>query len=272
VGKAASAQGFNILYNEITFIQKIGVGGFGEVWKGEWAGTSVAIKKILSATISEEEIQVFSTEILLMSKLRHPNIVQFLGACLEPEICLVAEFMDRGCLFDVLAREKNLTWQMKHQMCLDIAKGMFYLHTRTPPIIHRDIKSLNILVTREWKCTISDFGLTRIKDKAMLSTKCGSPAWTAPEILRGEEYNESADVFSYGIVVWEIISGLPPYQGMNPNTVVGQVAYQKPGLRPPIPYCPSQQWIELMEKCWDDNYKVRPNFGTILEVLKTISV
>jgi serine/threonine protein kinase len=83
----------------------------------------------------------------IFSKLRHPNIVPFLGACVEPEFCLITEFMERGSLFDVLAKNPDLPWYRKVSFCWDIAKGVLYLHTRNPPIIHRDIKSLNILVS-----------------------------------------------------------------------------------------------------------------------------
>jgi len=85
--------------------------------------------------------------------------------------------------------------QRKLSFCLDSAKGFLYLHTRTPPIVHRDVKSLNILITSEWKALVSDFGLTKVKEAAKLDTRCGSPAWTAPEILRGEGCTEKADVF-----------------------------------------------------------------------------
>ena len=196
---SAEREGFGIQYSELVFEKKLAAGAFGEVWKGDWVGTPVAIKKILKADIGDDDLEEFSQEMILTSKLRHPNIVQFLGACFEPELCLIAEFMDRGCLFDVLHKE-TFTWRRKLDFALDIAKGLMYLHTRAPPIIHRDVKSLNILVTKDWKCTITDFGLTRIKDKAMLSTRVGSPAWSAPEILRGENYDEKADVFRFVLV------------------------------------------------------------------------
>ena len=103
--------------------------------------------------------------------------------------------MDKGTLFDVIQNQEPMDWSRRVACCLDIAKGMMYLHSRNPPIVHRDIKSLNILVAKDWKCTITDFGLTKMKDKAMLSTRCGSPAWSAPEVLRGEQYDEKADVY-----------------------------------------------------------------------------
>ena len=128
--------------------------------------------------------------------MRHPNIVQFLGACFEPEFCLITEYMDRGSLFSVLHSDRELKWEVRLQFAIDIAKGLLYLHSRSPPIIHRDIKSLNVLVTKDWKSAISDFGLTRIKDKVMSNQNTvGSPAWCAPELLRNDPYSEKADVY-----------------------------------------------------------------------------
>lgn len=190
---------------------------------------------------------------------------------MEPEFCLVTEFMHKGSLFDVLGDQTvDLSWERKIDICMDICKGMVYLHTRTPPIIHRDIKSLNVLVTKDWKCTIADFGLTKIKDKAMLSTRCGSPAWSAPEVLRGEPYDEKADVFSFGIVLWEIISRQRPYPKINPMQLIGCVAFQKPSLRPPIPECEDSDMIDLMIRCWHDVPGVRPTFEQALAQLKQI--
>jgi len=269
VGESANREGYSICYDEIKFIKKIGVGGCGEVWKAEWTGTPVAVKKILSPDISEDDLLEFSTEILLMSKLRHPNIVPFLGACVDPEFCLITEFMHRGSLFDVLGKHKDLPWSRKVSFCWDIAKGILYLHTRKPVIVHRDIKSLNILVTKEWKCTIADFGFTKIKDKAMLSTRCGSPAWSAPEVCRGDPYNEAADVYSYGIVLWEIIAGEPPYRGMNPMQLIGLVAYKNYRPRTDLP-CPYPELIRLMTDCWQENATSRPNFSQILERLRPL--
>ena len=105
----------------------------------------------------------------------------------------------------------------------------------------------------------------------MLSTRCGSPAWYAPEVLRGEQYDEKADVYSFAIVMWEILAQQQPYKDLNPNQVIGQVAFQQPGMRPPIPHCPHPQLIELMTRLWDNNPQVRLLFPEILQTLKQIS-
>lgn len=190
---------------------------------------------------------------------------------MDPEFCLLTEFMSRGSLFDIIGDEKlDFNWSRKVSIALDVAKGLLYLHSRQPPIVHRDIKSLNVLVTKDWKATVADFGLTKIKDKAMLATRCGSPAWSAPEVLRGEPYDEKADVFSYGIVLWEILSRSRPYPTLDPMQLIGQIAFQKPSLRPPIPECDCSEMIDLMIRCWHDVPNVRPTFELIVEQLKEI--
>lgn len=126
-------------------------------------------------------------------------------------------------------------------------------------------------MSKDWRCTITDFGLTKIKDKAMLSTRCGSPAWCSPEILRGESYDEKADVYSFAIVMWEILAQQPPYAGLNPNQVIGQVAFQKPSMRPPVPACPYQGLVDLMVRLWDDDPDNRFLFPEVVQQLKLIN-
>jgi len=253
---------------EVVFQNKIGVGSFGEVWRGEWAGIDVAIKKVSNAKIGPKEVAAFREEINIMAKLRHPNILQFFGACLEPDLCLVTQFAERSSLFHAL-RDKDLTWEYAKRIIMDVARGMLYLHTRNPPVVHRDIKSLNILVTKDWRGVVADFGLTKIKEQQFLKTYCGSPAWTAPEVLRGLQYDESADVFSFGVVLWEVLSRRPPYEGMSPNIIIGKVIPPN-GMRPPIPDGSAPDYVGLMTACWDDVPSRRPTFTQIIEQLKRI--
>jgi len=149
--------------------------------------------------------------------------VPFLGACVHPEFMLVTEYMERGSLTELLGNPAiAMSGALKIKLSQDIAKGMLYLHTRHPPIVHRDVKSLNILVTKDWKAVVADFGLTKIMNRAFLNSYCGSPAWVAPEVLRGEQYDESADVYSYGIVLWEMLTRTLPYKGLDARAVIGK--------------------------------------------------
>jgi len=203
--------------SEISVGQRIGKGSFGEgkeiakksetllffsVFVGDWQGTKIALKKLPAHKLTEEFLQEFAREAQIMRSLRHPNILQFLGACTDPpDICIIMEFMPRGSLYNII-HDKSiaLAWDLIKRMAIDAAKGMAYLHTSTPKIIHRDLKSHNLLVDENWKVKVSDFGLSRIYgDTQATMTACGTPCWTAPEILRNAKYTEKADVYSFGI-------------------------------------------------------------------------
>ena len=122
-----------------------------------------------------------------------------------------------------------------------------------------------------YQAAITDFGLTKYKkEQEMLTTRCGSPAWTAPEVLRGKPYDEKADVYSYGIVLWEILANSPPYPGIDSGVVIQKVAFDPHNLfRPPIPQCPYPLLVDLMIQCWSDNPVNRPSFPQIWEILST---
>ena len=148
-----------------------------------------------------------------MEVLRHPNIVLFLGACIKPpNLGLVLEYCTRGSLWSVLQNhEIDLKWEDRKKIALDKAKGVFYLHSFNPPILHRDLKSLNLLLDDSFRTKLIDFGWTRKLDGKMTG-KIGTYQWMAPEVISSQNYTEKADVFSFGIILWEIASREPPYQ------------------------------------------------------------
>lgn len=148
-----------------------------------------------------------------MEVLRHPNIVLFLGACTKPpNLGLVLEFCSRGSLWSVLQNHDiNLNWEDRRKIALDTAKGVFYLHSFKPPILHRDLKSLNLLLDDSFRTKLIDFGWTRKLDKIMTG-KIGTYQWMAPEVISSQNYTEKADVFSFSIILWEIASREPPYR------------------------------------------------------------
>lgn len=150
-----------------------------------------------------------------MEVLRHPNIVLFLGACIKPpNLGLVLEFCNKGSLWSVLQNhEISLTWEDRKKIALDTAKGVYYLHSFNPPILHRDLKSLNLLLDDSFRTKLIDFGWTRKLD-IIMTGKIGTYQWMAPEVISGLNYTEKADVFSFGIILWEIASREPPYRRM----------------------------------------------------------
>eukprot|EP00879_Flechtneria_rotunda_P007398 GHRR01007760.1.p1 GENE.GHRR01007760.1~~GHRR01007760.1.p1 ORF type:complete len:799 (+),score=316.22 GHRR01007760.1:393-2789(+) len=208
---------------EITLGQRIGIGSYGEVYKGIWRGTEVAVKKFLEQNLSPQLVQEFKDEVDIMARLRHPNVVLFMGAIMQAnQLAIVTQFIPRGSLFRLLHRSKgDLDPRRRLQMALDIARGMNYLHSSQPAIVHRDLKSPNLLVDRDWTVKVCDFGLSRVKSATFLTSRShgGTPEWMAPEILRNEPSDEKADVYSYGVVLYELVTNQEPWTGLNPMQV-----------------------------------------------------
>jgi len=191
---------------EIEFGDVIGKGAFGEVYKGDYFGTEVAVKKL--SYMEEDDELYFQREVSALKSIRHPNIVTFMGAAYQgTDLFIVTEYVSRGALRGVLKNpEVPLSWQVRGRIALDIACAMAYLHKKN--IIFRDLKSKNVLIDQNYRAKMCDFGFARLNDKreARAMTLCGTDDWMAPEVIMGMEYNDKADVFSYGIVLLEIIT------------------------------------------------------------------
>jgi len=267
-----------ISFEEIIIGERIGRGNYGEVFKGNWRGTTVAIKKMKLpyAATGQEEGEIltdFEREAEIMRSLRHPNVVQFLGICKvnSVEVYIITEFMPLGSLNKILHdRNLSLEWGLCLRIAMDVSRGLNYLHKSDPVIIHRDLKSYNLLVDENFKVKVCDFGLAKfLNQQSGNMTSCGTPAWTAPEVLRNEHYTEKADIYSFGIVLWELITREEPHHGMSPFQVVFSVGSQ--GVRPTIPMsCPSD-FRTLIEECWDENPDQRPSFDEIMIHLQAMS-
>ncbi len=271
---AQGRQPWEIDPKQIKFKNKLAKGNFGEVWLGTWLGSPVAIKTVLKKMAKDKEfIDRFMIEIKLMSNLHHPNIVMFLGAVITPvsKMCLVLEFCVYGSLHDFLSKRKlngdpeNLvTLHRVIRFAIDIARGVNYVHQKCN-IIQRDLKARNVLVDVHLNAKVADFGLSRLKETDGGMTACGTPAWTAPEIVKLEHYDEKVDTYSFGIVMWELMCREEPYEGSG-GVQVAYLAVEQ-GLRPEVPrYCPPL-FAQLMRECWEEDPYMRPDFGAILERL-----
>ncbi|KAJ8560609.1 hypothetical protein K7X08_022469 [Anisodus acutangulus] len=261
-----------IPWEDIALGERIGLGSYGEVYRGEWHGTEVAVKKFLDQDITGESLEEFRSEVRIMKRLRHPNVVLFMGAVTRsPHLSIVTEFLHRGSLYRLLHRPNNqLDERRRLRMALDAARGMNYLHNCTPMIVHRDLKSPNLLVDKNWVVKVCDFGLSRMKNSTFLSSRstAGTAEWMAPEVLRNEPSNEKCDVYSFGVILWELCTLQQPWGGMNPMQVVGAVGFQHRRLDIPEDMDPAI--ADIITKCWQTDPKLRPSFAEIMAGLKPL--
>lgn len=261
-----------ILWEEITLGERIGLGSYGEVYRGDWRGTEVAVKRFLDQDIYGEALEEFRSEVRIMKRLRHPNVVLFMGAVTRPpNLSIITEFLHRGSLYRLLHRPNNqLDERRRLRMAFDAARGMNYLHSCSPVIVHRDLKSPNLLVDRNWVVKVCDFGLSRMKHSTFLSSRstAGTAEWMAPEVLRNERSDEKCDVYSFGVILWELCTLQQPWGGMNPMQVVGAVGFQHRRLDIPDDIDPAI--ADVIRKCWQTDPKLRPSFAEIMAVLKPL--
>lgn len=253
---------WEIPFESITDLQWLGCGGQGIVFSGKLDNEAVAVKKVSD---------VKETDIKNLRKLNHPNIIKFKGVCTQsPCYCVVMEFCPYGPLYDLLKNQQKMvtparvvTWAKQ------IASGMQYLHAHK--IIHRDLKSPNVLIGDGEVIKISDFGTSRTWNE--VSTKmsfAGTVAWMAPEAIQEQACSEKIDIWSFGVVLWELLTCETPYKDMEQSAIMYMVGTGK--LRPPVPTtCP--EGIKLiMQMCWKINPKDRPSFKLICNHLEIASV
>jgi serine/threonine protein kinase len=271
--RAARQAPWHIAWSELKLGALLGAGSFGQVFQGVFRGKTVAIKTLTPALAqSAAAMGDFVKELTLMSAMRHPHCVLFLGACLEaPNICIVMEFCAKGSLHSVL-HDKSM--HLDYNRILDVtehtAQAMAYLHGNRPAILHRDLKSLNILVDQDWCVKVSDFGLTSAKteSKRAANTNLGTPLWQAPEAHEGANLDEAADVYSFAIIMWELWTRQNPFAGLSP--VQAAMAVMTKDARPNIPDFVPQAWTALIGACWQRDKTRRPRFPEIVATVQQI--
>ncbi|KAM9155316.1 mitogen-activated protein kinase kinase kinase 7 isoform 3-T3 [Pangshura tecta] len=252
-------------YKEIEVEEVVGRGAFGVVCKAKWRGKDVAIKQIES----ESERKAFIVELRQLSRVNHPNIVKLYGACLNP-VCLVMEYAEGGSLYNVLHGAEPLPYYTAaHAMswCLQCSQGVAYLHSMKPKaLIHRDLKPPNLLlVAGGTVLKICDFG-TACDIQTHMTNNKGSAAWMAPEVFEGSNYSEKCDVFSWGIILWEVITRRKPFDEIGGPAFRIMWAVHN-GTRPPLIKNLPKPIESLMTRCWSKDPSQRPSMEEIVKIM-----
>ncbi|ORX59528.1 kinase-like protein [Hesseltinella vesiculosa] len=230
--------------------------------------------------LSDQDMEETKKEISLLMQLRHDTIIQFIGLCTSPRYCLVTDYCAKGDLYHYFQRTRNNPpgFKQKISYMYDIAWGVSYLHGRRPPIAHRDIKSMNILIDADDRAKVADFGLARIRERSntVMHTSCGTINWQAPEIWRiNPSYTEKADVYSLGLVFWEILTwgekGYPyqSYTEQSREFLFHRVrdCHYRPSVKSLEKSYPSPI-ILLMKSMWDPEPKRRPSMDSVAHKLR----
>ncbi|XP_050789734.1 megakaryocyte-associated tyrosine-protein kinase isoform X2 [Gopherus flavomarginatus] len=253
--------GWLLKLQHLTLGDKIGEGEFGAVLQGEYMGQKVAVKNVKCDVTA----QAFLAETAAMTKVRHKNLVRLLGVILHNGLYIVMEYMSKGNLVNFLRTRGRSVLQPEQliQFALDISQGMDYLESKK--LVHRDLAARNILISEENVAKVSDFGLAKVDPKGVDATKL-PVKWTAPEALKNNKFSTKSDVWSYGILLWELFSyGRAPYSKMTLKEVTEKV---EKGYRMEAPEdCPPSLYT-LMKSCWETEPGKRPSFRKLTEKLQ----
>lgn len=254
--------------------QRFASGAHSRLYHGIYNEKRVAVKIIRQPDGDENEDMAlrlekqFNREVGILSHLHHRNIVELVAACRRPPVfCVITEYLSGGSLRSFLHKREPGSVSLKEfvSIALDIARGMEYLHSQG--VIHRDLKSENLLFTADMCLKVVDFGIACEEINCdYLNEDRGTYRWMAPEVINYKPHNRKADVYSFGIVLWEIITGRVPYEDITPVQAAFAVVHKN--ARPTFPeHCPLAI-RKLIEKCWVQNPEKRPEFWEIVSVLE----
>ncbi|GAB2270588.1 Serine/threonine-protein kinase sty46 [Dionaea muscipula] len=248
--------------------EKIASGSCGDLYSGVYGDQDVAIKLFRAEHLTEASEEEFAQEVAILREVQHENVVRFVGACTKaPHFCIVTEYLSGGSLYNYLHKNNTkLELSQLLKFAIDICKGMEYLHENN--IIHRDLKTANLLMDADQVVKVADFGVARFQnEEGIMTAETGTYRWMAPEVINHQPYDQKADVFSFAIVLWELVTAKVPYDTMTPLQAALGV---RQGLRPFLPENMHPKLIELMRRCWDSAPSRRPLFPVIKSELEEL--
>ncbi|CAN6975913.1 unnamed protein product [Brassica oleracea var. botrytis] len=274
VSAAEASEEYRIDMSKLFFGLRFAHGLYSRLYHGKYEDKAVAVKLItvpdddengcLGARLEKQ----FTKEVTLLSRLSHPNVIKFVGAYKDPPVyCVLTEYLPEGSLRSFLHKPENRSLSLKKliEFALDIARGMEYIHSRR--VIHRDLKPENVLIDEDFQLKIADFGIACEEEYCdMLADDPGTYRWMAPEMIKRKPHGRKADVYSFGLVLWEMVAGAIPYEDMNPIQAAFAVVHKN--IRPAVPGdCPAAMKA-LIEQCWSVAPDKRPEFWQIVKVLE----
>ncbi|KAG2386911.1 hypothetical protein C9374_001946 [Naegleria lovaniensis] len=294
---------FNYSASDLQFTERISEGASGVVFKGSFKGTDVAIKKMKITDTDDQEQEIFEKEVFLLKSLRHPNVLSFIGVCigssdeLQHYQFIITEFMDNGSLDRYMRKLRGKFYmETKLDILMDICRGMVYLHYKG--IIHRDLKPQNILLTKEGTAKIGDFGISRVQNTQNTMTgQTGTLEYISPEVLQQIRYSEKCDVYSFAMIMYEVLFECKPYEKVADLNMFTLALKVLGGLRPSIPFDEENNdqvlefikhngistnlsshhlaqvildYVRLMRQCWSADDVSRPSFEQLLDKFATM--
>jgi len=300
-------KGQQLKYSELTIEKQIGVGGFAVVYKGTYHGETIAIKQLhvgqdqdpeesvspegpesvpdlskkstdMDSVSTEDYTKAFNEfrkEAFMLTDIVDEHCVRMKGVCFKP-FCLVTEFVPCGDLYSLCHKRplKEISWPLRLRIALDMAKGMNFMHSLRPPIIHNDLKSPNVLLSSldpeaPVVAKISDFGLSMRMSK-MYTRLVDNPVWIAPEIMRGQTYDSKADVYAFGVMLWEMLERRGFFEEIVFNSELERRVMA--GERPVIENDTLPEYEKLIRACWDNDPLRRPPFDNVIDLLEQLIV
>ena len=261
---------FTIRFTDLTFGDLLGQGAYGKVFAGEWKFNKVAIKQYTAQDFSDQTRLEIRKEAMVMAMVSTQSdyLVRLRGMILEkPHYSLVMEYLPGGDLFHLLKSSESLTWPRRYQIGLDMTIGLHHLHERS--VLHRDLKSLNVLLDGGGHAKLADFGLSTLKTSSASTTAGGfkgTVLWSAPELFeRGQKATVFSDIYSLGMILWELASRKIPFADAATPAIAEKWAMR--GDREIVPEETPKEFKQLIESCWDKEPSKRPTADKVAQSL-----